>query len=76
MLVTYVARSYSSDRPVKRYVQNAGRLGYKWIEQDVEHKRFDVRQGIVDANELPADVKAKADEREGFYPSYVEWPHA
>lgn len=74
MNITYVARSYAPTMTVKRYVQNAGKLGYKWIEQDQDRKRFDVRQGTVDATELPPDVKAAADAREGFYPSYVDWP--
>jgi hypothetical protein len=72
MIVTYQSRRYALERVRSRYVRRDGQ-GYTFCEVG-EDRRFDIRQGRVDAAELPDDVRAAADKRAGYYPSYVEWP--
>lgn len=72
MKTTYTARSYDPTKPYRRYVRNDHGDGYRWCETD---GRWDVRQGSVDASELPDDVRAAADARCGWSPPYVEWPN-
>jgi hypothetical protein len=37
-------------------------------------RRFDIRQGFCDAEDLPDDVRAKADALAGMAWRYVDWP--
>lgn len=69
MEVTYRARSYKPDLPVTCYVRKSGDK-YFWCEM---HDGWDVRQGTAESEDLPADVRAKADAIAGNWPSYVEW---
>jgi hypothetical protein len=71
MEVTYIAKSYKPDLPISRYVRRSGD-GYFWCEMcdgwDV------VRQGTADADDVPDEIRAKADAIAGTFPSYVQWP--
>ena len=60
--------------PGKRYVRAAVDGVYVWCTQSVEKPQYDVAQGICDAEEMPQDVKEKADGMRGCAFSYVEWP--
>lgn len=71
MHATYTSPRYSPDKVLKRYVKRVGAL-YHFCEVGAD-RRYDLRQGIVDAAELPTDVRAKADARAGHWPAYVDW---
>jgi hypothetical protein len=68
--VTYIAKSYKPDLPVTRYVRRAGDDVYFWCEVV---NGWDVRQGTADKDDLPDEVRAKADAIAGRWLSYVEW---
>lgn len=59
-------------QPNKRYVRADGDM-YRFCVVGAD-RRIDLAQGTVAADQLPADVKAAADARRGFFPSYVDWP--
>jgi hypothetical protein len=70
MEVTYVAKSYKPDLPVTRYVRKAGEDVYFWCEVV---KGWDVRQGTAERDDVPEEVRVKADAIAGTFPSYVQW---
>ncbi len=74
MRTTYQAKDYDPAKVLKRYVRLDGVTGYFCFCEVGEDKRYDLRQGIVDSDELPEDVYNAAYERAGIFPSYVEWP--
>ena len=69
---TYTAKSYSPEKVMKRYVRCDGD-GFAFCEVG-EDKRYDLRQGKVDAADIPEPLKESAKERYGQAFSYVEWP--
>jgi len=70
--VTYQARDYDPSQVHKRYVRFDGKkFGFCEIGK---LRGFDIRQGWVDAEDLPTDVKDKAIALKGTWPSYIEWP--
>jgi hypothetical protein len=71
MKVTYQADSYSPERIIARYVKRVGDE-YRFCEVGGE-RRYDLRQGTVEAHELPDAVRAEADQRAGRFPAYVNW---
>lgn len=74
MKITYQSMNYSSDAVVKRYVRSRGVTGgYDWCEVG-EDRRCDVRQGTVEAFELPENVRKMADDNYKISQSYVDWP--
>lgn len=72
MQATYTSRQYSPDKVRSRYVRRSAN-GYQFCEVG-DNRRYDLRQGRVDASELPASVKAAADAMAGRAFSYVDWP--
>lgn len=60
----------------KRYVRKDSLGGgYFWCETGSRGGwRYDVAQGTCDAEDLPLEVKEKADALRGYQPGYVEWP--
>lgn len=73
MQVTYKSQSYAPDLICARYVRHWYGATYRFCEVGSD-RRFDLRQGTVDAAELPLDVRNAADARRGFTPAYVPWP--
>lgn len=76
MRVTHQSKDYDPAKVTDRYVRSDLSGGFVFCEVVDGNRKFDVRQGVVDADELPPYVLAAAIEREGFYPSYVDWPFA
>lgn len=70
--VTHTAAFYRPELVQDRYVRVDGD-SFVWCEVG-EDRRFDLRQGTCDKTDLPADVLAAAENRRGWFPSYVEWP--
>ncbi|QIG75353.1 hypothetical protein EVC29_124 [Rhizobium phage RHph_Y52] len=70
--VTSEASNYRPESVLKRYVRANGNR-FAWCEVGAD-RRFDLRQGRCDAEDLPPDVIMAAREREGYFPSYVDWP--
>lgn len=75
MQTVYQSRDYDPDKVTDRYVRSDLSGGF-WFCEVAGDRRYDVRQGTVEADELPEYLIKAAKEREGFYPSYVEWPFA
>lgn len=76
MKVIYQSKNYDPAKVTDRYVRSDMNGGFWFCECVGMDRRLDVRQGTVDADELPEYVIKAAKEREGFYPSYVAWPFA
>lgn len=72
---TYTASTYDPGVAYARYVRAGRGPGdfYFFCEVDPV-SRLDVRQGVVDRDDVPASIRAAADARYGFFPSYVDWP--
>lgn len=74
MQVTYQSKNYSPDQVVKRYVRKAsGADNYNWCEVGKD-RRYDLRQGTVEADELTDDIRALADEQYKTSCHYINWP--
>lgn len=74
MRAKYTSKDYAPDKVRARYVM---RMGDQYLFCEVgDDRRYDLRQGTVNASELPAAVRAAADARAGFQPAYVEWKDA
>lgn len=71
--ITHQVQNYKAQREGTRFVRRAGDE-YAWCIRDALDLRYDIKQGRCDATDLPADIRKAADEREGFWPPYVEWP--
>ncbi len=76
IVTTHQSRLFEPGRIYKRYVRAAiGSDRYEWCMTN-STGRWDVAQGICDADDIPADVKRLADARRGQAFSYVIWPEA
>lgn len=74
MEVTFTAKGYQPGAVLARYVRANVKGGdYSWCEVGTD-RRYDLRQGIVAAEELPEPIKAAADKLRGTWPGYVDWP--
>lgn len=74
MEVTYQSRSYSPEKVSKRYVRKSYAVGgYDWCEVGPD-RRYDVRQGTVEGDELPESIRSAADEHYKISSSYIDWP--
>lgn len=71
MRITYTSKHYAPENVTARYVQNRGGA-YHFCETNA--KRWDIRQGRVEAADLPEAVRKAADAAAGVFPSYVVWP--
>lgn len=70
---TYTAQTYSPAEIGVRYVRKAyDGDKYLWCEARHSMHPHDMRQGVCDAEDLPADVRRAADESR--YCSFVPWP--
>lgn len=74
MEVTFKARIYSPEAVRTRYVRaNIKNGDYSWCEVGSD-PRWDLRQGLALAEEIPEEIRAAADALRGTWPGYVEWP--
>jgi hypothetical protein len=74
MKITYQSKNYTAEAILKRYVRKINAEGgYDFCEVG-EDRRFDLRQGTVDADELPDSIRAAADEHYKTSRSYIDWP--
>lgn len=73
MNVTYSSRDYAPDHVRKRYVKHDDGDRFRWCEVG-DDRRYDLRQGSVDADELPPEIAAAARAAAGICPRYVDWP--
>ena len=75
MKVTYQSRNYNQEAVLKRYVKycpwDGGSFEFCEVGGD---RRFDLRQGTVDAGELPSGLADAAIAHEKVSMSYLEWP--
>lgn len=63
---------YAAEKVLRRYVKRVG--DEYWFCEVGQDRRYDLRQGIVEASELPEAVRLRADEQKGQYFGYVDWP--
>lgn len=74
MEVTFTANIYYPAAVRARYVRaNIKNGDYSWCEVGSD-PRWDLRQGLANADELPDDIRAAADALRGTWPGYVDWP--
>lgn len=77
MKITYQSKSYSAENVAMRYVR-AARQGEdskgSYFFCEVNKKNLNIRTGYVTAEEVPADVRTKADKLQGQCFSFVDWP--
>ena len=73
MEVTFTVKGYQPGAVLARYVRaNIKNGDYSWCEVG-DDRRYDLRQGLVAADELPDDIRAAADALRGAWPGYVDW---
>jgi hypothetical protein len=76
MKITYQSQKYSPEIVTARYVRRTCAAGgYDWCEVG-QDRRYDVRQGTVEADELSDEVRGAADENYKVSMSYVSWPRS
>ena len=74
MKITYQSKNYAPEEVTKRYVRRSSAAGgYDFCEVG-EDRRYDVRQGTVEPDELPDSVRNAADELRKTSCAYVDWP--
>lgn len=73
MEVTFTAKGYRPENVRRRYVRaNIKNGDYSWCEVG-DDRRWDLRQGLVAAEDLPDDIRAAADALRGTWLGYVDW---
>lgn len=72
--VTSQSPDYAPERVRARYVSYRASEGEFFFVEVGDDRRYDIRQGYVDAQDLPPDIRQAASDRAGFWPPYVEWP--
>lgn len=70
--ITYAASK--PEKAVERFVRAQYGGGYFWCERGTLEKRYDVRQGTCDAEDLNPEIREAADRKLGHAFAYVEWP--
>lgn len=74
MKVTYQSKAYAPEAVTKRYVRRSSAAGgYDWCEVG-QDRRYDIRQGTVEADELSDAIRTAADEHYKVSMSYIDWP--
>jgi len=73
MRATYTSRTYAPEHVTARYVRRCVSGGYQFCEVGAD-RRYDIRQGVVNADELPDDVRKAADDSCGRTFSWTPWP--
>lgn len=72
--VTFQSNSYTEQSPVIRHVgPGYNGLNYRWCEQSATDKRYDLRQGTCDREDLPEAIAAICDAYDGAFYA-CEWP--
>lgn len=76
--ITYQTPAHKNDmgdRFVRASFAGAGKPnGYRWCIRGALNLRYDIQQGTCDAEDLPAEVRERADNLLGHAFGYVEWP--
>lgn len=72
--VVYTSRTYDPSVKVTRYVSARTDGMYTWCEQS-NNTGYDVRQGVVCGNTLPAHIRVKADNVRGTAFNGVKWDY-
>lgn len=68
MIVTTFKTKNTTLLAGERYVRKiVGELKYCWCIQCHNDKRYDVEQGVCDAEDLPDDIRKKCDEHTGAF---------
>jgi|JI9StandDraft_2_1071091.scaffolds.fasta_scaffold822700_1 hypothetical protein len=74
MTVTYQSKRYAPELVVERYVRRSSvDSSYTFCEVG-EDRRWDLRQGKVDGEDIPEDIRSKADGLRDQAFGYVPWP--
>jgi hypothetical protein len=74
MKFTYCSKNCAPENVLKRYVRRICSSGGYYFCEVGEDRRFDLRQGTVEAEELPEAVRQAADEHYKVSIFYIEWP--
>jgi len=70
----FTAAGYAPEQVRARYVGKWTVDGpFRFCEVG-DDRRYDIRQGTVDADDLPESVRLAAEARAGYIPCYVDWP--
>lgn len=74
MTITYQSGSYTPERVVERYVRRSCvDDSYTFCEVG-EDRRWNIRTGKVDGDDIPGDIRSKADALRDQAFGYVAWP--
>lgn len=73
IVATWTSSHYSPAKVESRYVRCEAPGIFKWCEVGA-FPRFDLRQGTVTPDEIPADIREKAEALTGHAFGYVLWP--
>ena len=76
MQVTYTSSKYKPELVLKRYVKYCPYDGAFRFCEVGKDGRYDLRQGIVYANELAEDIRVAAIEQAKVSIHYIDWPEA
>ena len=75
LFVVYKSKNYSPELVKTRYVRaissTPGEYGYAEVGED---PRYDLLQGIMSAEDIPLELRSKADKLKSQAFGYVEWP--
>lgn len=74
MNITHQSKSYTPENVLKRYVRRTSADGGYHFCEVGKDRRYDLRQGTIDACELPEAVRVAADENYKVSMHYVDWP--
>ena len=74
MQVSYKSSGYAPEIVANRYVRkmplNPGMYGF----YEVNAKGYNIRTGVCSADDIPEDIRKKADMLRGGQFSYILWP--
>ncbi len=70
LTVTWQSRNYAPEKVIIRYVRADGPL-FRFCEVG-EDRRYDLRQGVIDAADLPFEIRDAAAKLRGVF-GYVAW---
>lgn len=74
MTITYQSKRYAPELVVERYVRRSSvDDSYTFCEVG-EDRRWNIRRGQVDGDDLPADIRSEADGLRDQVFGYVPWP--
>lgn len=74
MQVSYQSSCYAPSTVVKRYVCKMPLNPGMYCFCEVNAQGYNTRTGVCVADDIPAEIREKADKLNGGPFSYVEWP--